>query len=478
MMRNLIHLLVLTALTAFAIPLSAQDAITSPTASKTDARAPRTPLFIHKASAVGEASATLEAQSRSRTADFIWEKFDEVSKTYTTIHADIGVSSSAISNMGDGGYRVLRGNDGAYDADTLYGWVIMDYLKIDSIEVLSSCDALVLEVYHSAKVTYSYYDLSKTLEERIYFFSNPKISWTTNPENVHDGLSVDSSWKSAAIHSTVLSTTKISNPAPLAAATYTAAITNDFGNASAAVSTPEIPAIAVYAAMRAEEQRAGGTWAETAALKGSALYKLRFDHSESRNAATYTWVGYDSYDNIQTRDRILWTYTTNDATDKAYVRYSYMGEELDGYIPGRYRNSLIVQNSTTGCSDSIDLKFILGEDNPNPFIVVEPSSFSPESLPNVFTPNGDGINDVFKFIAGSEPVSMRWMNLRIFDRAGKELYKYSGRIDGWEGWNGKLSGTGADCPVGVYYYEISGTGWDNEPYSGKPYRGFVHLFKE
>ncbi len=29
-----------------------------------------------------------------------------------------------------------------------------------------------------------------------------------------------------------------------------------------------------------------------------------------------------------------------------------------------------------------------------------------------------------------------------------------------------------------YYYDISGTGWDNVPYTGKPYRGFVHLFKE
>lgn len=435
---------------------------------------PNMPIYVYFADvAIGELRAS--TPTLGQVADFVWEEFDESTLTYTHIKTDNAELSSTISGMGSGGYRVTR-NDGLNPQDTLYAWIILDHLEIGNIVHANTCDALALIVHHSAQLMYSYYDLSKTPEERIYFSSNPKITWTTVPENVYDGLEIEASWKTSSIRSLTLSTTEIRNPAPLATATYTATITNDFGNTSGTFSTPQIPAIAVYAAMKAEEQKADDTWVETKTLTGSALYKLRFDHSESKNADTYRWIGYDNYENVQTRDGILWAYSTNSPTDKAYVTYRYLGEELDGYIPGKYRDSLIVINSVTGCRDSADLQYILGDGNP--FVIVEPSKFDSQAMPNVFTPNGDGINDVFKFVTGNEPVSMKTMNLRIFDRAGKELYKYEGRVSDWQGWNGKIKGTGADCPVGVYYYDISGTGWDNKSYSGKPYRGFVHLFKE
>jgi gliding motility-associated-like protein len=354
----------------------------------------------------------------------------------------------------------------------------MDHLEIGRIEPVNTCDALSLAVYHSAQIIYDYYDLSVSPEQKIELFTSPKVSWTTSPDNIYDGLEFDTLWKNPITSvSSIINTTVIGSPAPLVTATYTATIKNIFGNISTPVTTLEIPAKAVYAVMKAEEQAKDGSWVETTTLKGSALYKLRFDHSESRNTDTYTWIAYDNYDNIQTRDRVLWTYTTNNATDKVSVKYDYMGEELDGYIPGIFRDSLIVYNSQTGCRDSVDLKSILGEDTP-PFITVEASRFDPESLPNVFNPNGDGINDIFKFVTGNEPVSMKTMNFRVFDRVGKELYHYSGRVSDWQGWNGKIKSTGSECLVGVYYYEISGTGWDNVSYSGKPYRGFFHLFKD
>ncbi len=475
-MRTFIQLLTPFVLLFFAIPVQAQNAMVSPTAAKTDTRTPKTPLFIHKAASAGELSARLEAFSQSTSADFTWGKFDEVTGLYATINTESGVSSSAITGQGEGGYRVIRDNDGTNLSDTLYGWVIMDYLKIDNIVPDNKCDALNLAVYHTVQILYYYYDLSETPAQRFILNTNPKVVLRSTPNDIYAGSpDMPDSWKNTSIRSQAMTTVQISNPAPLVSATYTAYIKDDFIESSEA-STAQIPAIAVYAVMKAEEQQADGNWVETKTLQGSALYKLRFDHSESKNANTYTWIGYDNYNTVQTRDRMLWTYTTNNAADKAYVRYNYLGEELDGYLPGQYRDSLIVLNSVTGCKDAIDLQFILGANNP--FVVVEASKFDPMSLPNVFTPNGDGVNDVFKFVTGNEPVSMKTITLRIFDRAGKELYYYNGRVSDWQGWNGKIKGTGADCTVGVYYYEISGTGWDNESYSGKPYRGFVHLFKE
>ncbi|MBN2274290.1 MAG: gliding motility-associated C-terminal domain-containing protein [Bacteroidales bacterium] len=58
-------------------------------------------------------------------------------------------------------------------------------------------------------------------------------------------------------------------------------------------------------------------------------------------------------------------------------------------------------------------------------------------VPNVFTPNDDGINDIF--MAGIE--------LEIFDRNGLSLYK------GSEGWNGRYKGQTADPDT--YFYYIS-----------------------
>ena len=474
-MKTFVKSLIWFVFVLYVLPVQAQDAIKSSTAKTIDLRTPKTPLFVHQAATIGEASAKLQLESYSGSADFLWAKFNQADGTYADIQTDIGADASEIVDLGSGGYRVIRSNDGANPTDTLYGWVVMDYLKITSITPINECDVLSLLVNHEVQILYYYYDLSDTPEQRFIMNLNPRIILRASPDDIYDGLEgMPGGWKNTSIRSIIMTNIRFEKP-PLVTAKYTAYIENDF-NKSEEVSTPEIPAIAVYAAMKAEEQKTDGTWVEATALKGSALYKLRFDHSKSKNADTYTWIAFDNEGYVQTRDQILWTYATNNATDMAYVKYGYMGEELDGYLPGSYRTSLITLNSVTGCKDSIDLQFILGKDNP--YIIVEPSKFDSQSLPNVFTPNGDGINDVFKFVSGNEPVSMKTMNLRIFDRAGKELYKYIGRVSDWQGWNGKIKGTGADCNVGVYYYEISGTGWDNVSYSGKPFRGFVHLFKE
>lgn len=69
-------------------------------------------------------------------------------------------------------------------------------------------------------------------------------------------------------------------------------------------------------------------------------------------------------------------------------------------------------------------------------------------IPNAFTPNGDGLNDVFLpeglFIEGYE--------LLIFNRWGQQLFTSS---DILEGWDGTFSGN--PSPPGVYTYRIDAT---------------------
>ena len=68
-------------------------------------------------------------------------------------------------------------------------------------------------------------------------------------------------------------------------------------------------------------------------------------------------------------------------------------------------------------------------------------------IPNIFSPNNDGINDLFRPF--SEVVTFE--KLTIFDRWGNNLYETQERDPFW---NGKFQGN--DCMPGIYVYLIEG----------------------
>ena len=83
-------------------------------------------------------------------------------------------------------------------------------------------------------------------------------------------------------------------------------------------------------------------------------------------------------------------------------------------------------------------------------------------LPNVFTPNGDGINDVFNALNMVDnpdldplncPRFVQQVSFKVINRYGKEVYTY---LSGGEnsiliGWDGR-SNKGDQLSSGVYYY--------------------------
>lgn len=86
-------------------------------------------------------------------------------------------------------------------------------------------------------------------------------------------------------------------------------------------------------------------------------------------------------------------------------------------------------------------------------LAFEEESVTPEDfkIPNVFTPNGDGINDLF-VIQGLPPYSA----LLIYDRSGKELFSMDPYDNTWDGsdLDGNL------LPEDTYWYVLITPGLD------------------
>jgi gliding motility-associated-like protein len=69
----------------------------------------------------------------------------------------------------------------------------------------------------------------------------------------------------------------------------------------------------------------------------------------------------------------------------------------------------------------------------------------PDTIPNVFTPNGDGINDFFTLFK-SDAIGL---NCKIYNRWGNLIYEWDGQGNSWDG---TVMQTGKPASDGVYYY--------------------------
>lgn len=95
-------------------------------------------------------------------------------------------------------------------------------------------------------------------------------------------------------------------------------------------------------------------------------------------------------------------------------------------------------------------------------------------VPNAFTPNGDGINDIFKVKEGYE--SIVEFKAAVFSRSGRKIYEWTDPADGWDGtMNGK---GGHDAPDGAYYLVINARGADGLKYNHKKTINLLRGYKE
>ncbi|MDP1623845.1 MAG: gliding motility-associated C-terminal domain-containing protein [Bacteroidales bacterium] len=107
---------------------------------------------------------------------------------------------------------------------------------------------------------------------------------------------------------------------------------------------------------------------------------------------------------------------------------------------GRYMNILdegiywVIVNDTLGCtaSDSVLVKKCSG----NIYV------------PNAFSPNGDGLNDVFRIFANPDDIAE--FSMQVFNRWGAIIYESTNLLQGWDGMK-----QGTYCPTDSYIWKVN-----------------------
>lgn len=139
--------------------------------------------------------------------------------------------------------------------------------------------------------------------------------------------------------------------------------------------------------------------------------------------------------------------------------------------------------SIAGCYYITALDSNMNESAPSPFACVDTCFVY--NIPNVFSPDGSGLNDIlhpcdFTTVAEMQVKCPPYQNvkdvdIKFFNRWGEIVFETTDRDIKW---NGKNKDTGKDCPDGVYYYtgtvnfiRINGT-------TRKEIHGFVHILRK
>jgi gliding motility-associated-like protein len=123
----------------------------------------------------------------------------------------------------------------------------------------------------------------------------------------------------------------------------------------------------------------------------------------------------------------LWDFGAGNTSTLQNPNFTFAG-------PGSYWVTLSAYNGV--CMDSISH-------------IIKISSYSTYYIPNAFTPNGDGINDVFSMKGTG--ISAANFEMRIYNRWGEAIFQSN---DILKGWNGKTK-SDAMAEDGVYVYVIN-----------------------
>jgi len=384
-------------------------------------------IFIFCTSdSLAEVGALTVSTALEGTKTFLWEKYNPETSAFELYRQESSDEpSNQISDLGDGCYRAtvtLGATVNVYRA-----WVFNNWTFADAYITNSDCESFNLNGEFRA-ATLTYYDLSNN--NPVDLFKDIKVQWLNG----------------SVIVSSLLNT-EMFDP-PTENTNYTLNVYDKYSCEGR--STVVYESLVTKASFTASP------------MQGEAPLTVTFSNtSENGSPGYYEWFFYRDMDEIteesqgasQPVDSIMII-----AYDDAPV-YTYQNS-------GRYLVKLVAKKvtETLTCVDTFALETL---------IVADTSSVV---VPNVFTPNGDGVNDnliiMFK--------SMKNIEITIVNRWGKRVHSWkSGDIQDPENarteavWDGSIGGRKAS--PGVYYYDVVGRGRDGRKQSK---HGFIHLFRD
>lgn len=122
--------------------------------------------------------------------------------------------------------------------------------------------------------------------------------------------------------------------------------------------------------------------------------------------------------------------------------------------PGTY-TLVLVAYGNNNCNDTLSSIIVIDD-------VIQPSV----TMPNIFTPNADGVNDFFYPVM----IGFKEMTCMVYDRWGILVYEFSSLTDKWSGENLK----GKEVSAGTYFFVFNGMDINNKNYVRK---GYVQLVR-
>jgi len=175
----------------------------------------------------------------------------------------------------------------------------------------------------------------------------------------------------------------------------------------------------------------GDTPSNKTQVSGSSPLDIQFlSNGNEPTAQYYKWSVYQA-------DKLL--FSTRSEKD---LRYTFIES-------GDYKVKLEASNAYCKDSGSADIKVVT----------------SALQVPNVFTPNGDGLNDEFRVAYKSLASFQCW----IFNRWGRKVFFWTDPQNGWDGTIG-----GKKAAEGPYFYIIKAVGTDGQKFTRK---GDINLLR-
>ena len=137
-------------------------------------------------------------------------------------------------------------------------------------------------------------------------------------------------------------------------------------------------------------------------------------------------------------------YWTNDGAAEPFTNSGFTTFEHVFTEVGSNNAYVLVQNANSGCIDTVNF-----------IIDVQGIDYTT----NVFSPNGDGINDEFVF----DEFGIKVISIEIYNRWGSTVMNWTDLDKGWDG----RGSDGQDLPDGVYFYFLTAEGEDGHYYENK-----------